>query len=147
MRVFLAGIMQGSIVHDDVHEQSYRCYLSTLLASHVPGVDVFDPWATYPDSLGYDDVRVQEVLVANIDRAAACDLVIAYLPQASMGTALEIWEAWRAGVPVIVISPLAMNWVVRTCAMHRFESLEEFTAVVQAGELPQLVNGLTVVPA
>ena len=144
MRVFLAGIMQGSFVHEAVHEQSYRGHLSDLLVSHVPGVDVFDPWAAYPDSLNYDDVRVQEVLVANIGRAAASDLVIAYLPQASMGTALEIWEAWRAGVPVIVISPLAMNWVVRTCATHHFEGLEDFAALVQAGELPQLIDGLTV---
>lgn len=138
MRVFLAGIMQGSNNHDGVHAQDYRTQLAELLRAHVPGVEVFDPWAVYPDSPSYPDERVRTVLVANIEEAAACDLVIAYLPQASMGTALEMWEAWRAGVPVIAISPLAANWVVRTCASQRFGSLEEFAQAVQAGGVTRL---------
>lgn len=135
MRVFLAGIMQGSNAHDGVHAQDYRATLTALLREWVPGVEVFDPWAVYPDSPGYSDDRAAEVLVANVREAAASDLVIAYLPQASMGTALEMWEAWRAGVPVIAISPLAANWVVRTCAVQRYETLEDFAAVVRAGVL------------
>lgn len=138
MRVFLAGIMQGSNNHDGVHAQDYRTYLAGLLRAHVSGVEVFDPWAVYPDSPSYPDERVRAVLVANIEEAAASDLVIAYLPQASMGTALEMWEAWRAGVPVIAISPLAANWVVRTCAAQRFATLEDFAAAVQAGVLARL---------
>ena len=138
MRVFLAGIMQGSNDHDGVHAQDYRAYLAELLRAHVPGVEVFDPWAVYPDSPSYPDERVRTVLVANVEEAAACDLVVAYLPQASMGTALEMWEAWRAGVPVIAISPLAANWVVRTCAVQRFATLEEFAQAVQAGGVTRL---------
>ena len=143
MRVFLAGIMQGSNDHDGVHAQDYRAYLAGLLRAHVPGVEVFDPWAVYPDSPSYPDDQVRTVLVANIQEAAASDLVIAYLPQASMGTALEMWEAWRAGVPVIAISPLAANWVVRTCAVQRFATLEEFAGALQAGA----VAGLTAPPS
>jgi nucleoside 2-deoxyribosyltransferase len=139
MRVFLAGIMQGSNAHDGVHAQDYRAVLASALAAHLPGVEVFDPWAVYPDSPSYPDDQVRTVLVANIQEAARCDLVIAYLPQASMGTALEMWEAWRAGVPVIAITPLAANWVVRTCAAQRFDTLEEFASALQAGA----VAGLT----
>jgi hypothetical protein len=135
MRVFLAGIMQGSNAHDGVHAQDYRGYLADLLRSHMPGVEIFDPWAVYPDSPSYPDERVRTVLMANVAEAAASDLVIAYLPQASMGTALEMWEAWRAGVSVIAITPLAANWVVRTCAVQRFATLEDFAAAVRAGDL------------
>jgi nucleoside 2-deoxyribosyltransferase len=109
-----------------------------VLRAHVPGVEVFDPWAVYPDSPGYPDDQVRAVLAANIREAAASDLVIAYLPQASMGTALEMWEAWRAGVPVIAITPLAANWVVRTCAVRRYETLADFIAAVEAGDLARL---------
>lgn len=143
MRVFLAGIMQGSNNHDGVHAQDYRAFLAGLLAAHVPDVEVYDPWAVYPDSPSYPDDRVRTVLVANIQEAAASDLVIAYLPQASMGTALEMWEAWRAGVPVIAITPLVANWVVRTCAAQRYATLEEFAEAVQAGA----VAGLTALPS
>ena len=138
MRVFLAGIMQGSNAHDGVHEQTYREVLTDLLVAHMPGVTVFDPWAVYPDSPQYTDDRVRTVLVANVEEAARCDLVIAYLPQASMGTALEMWEAWRAGVPVIAITPLAANWVVRVCATQRFDTLEDFATAVRAGLVAQL---------
>ena len=138
MRVFLAGIMQGSNAHDGVHEQTYRAVLTNLLFAHAPGVTVFDPWAVYPDSPQYADDLVRTVLVANVEEAARCDLVIAYLPQASMGTALEMWEAWRAGVPVIAISPLAANWVVRVCATQRFDTLEDFVTAVRAGQVAQL---------
>jgi nucleoside 2-deoxyribosyltransferase len=127
--------MQGSNADDGVHAQDYRAVLADLLRAHLPGVDVFDPWAVYPDSPSYPDDQVRTVLVANIQEAAASDLVIAYLPQASMGTALEMWEAWRAGVPVIAITPLAANWVVRTCAVQRFDTLEEFVAALQAGAI------------
>ncbi len=139
MRVFLAGIMQGSNADDGVHAQDYRAMLASVLRAHVPGVDVFDPWAVYPDSPGYPDDQVRAVLAANIREAASSDLVIAYLPQASMGTALEMWEAWRAGVPVVAITPLAANWVVRTCAVQRFATLEAFAGALQAGA----VVGLT----
>lgn len=135
MRVYLAGIMQGSNAHNGVYAQDYRATLTALLRACVPGVEVFDPWEVYPDSPGYGDDRAAEVLVANVCEAAASDLVIAYVPQASMGTALEMWEAWRAGVPVIAISPLAANWVLRTCAVRRFETLEDFAAAVRAGAL------------
>jgi nucleoside 2-deoxyribosyltransferase len=138
MRVFLAGIMQGSNAHDGVHAQDYRATLASLLRAHVPGVEVFDPWAVYPDSPSYPDEQVKTVLVANVEEAAACDLVIAYLPQASMGTALEIWEAWRAGVPVVAITPLAANWVVRTCAVQRFATLDDFAAAVRQGAMAGL---------
>ena len=138
MRVFLAGIMQGSIVQNHVHEQTYRDILAELLLANVPGVEVFDPWAVYPDSPQYADDLVRTVLVANVEEAARCDLVIAYLPQASMGTALEMWEAWRAGVPVVAISPLAANWVVRVCATQRFDTLEDFALAVRAGQVAQL---------
>jgi nucleoside 2-deoxyribosyltransferase len=138
MRVFLAGIMQGSHAHDGVHEQTYREVLARLLRAHVPGVAIFDPWAVYPDSPSYPDDRVRTVLAANVEEAATCDLVIAYLPQASMGTALEMWEAWRAGVPVIAITPLATNWVVRTCAVQRYKTLDDFAAALAAGDLARL---------
>jgi nucleoside 2-deoxyribosyltransferase len=140
MRVFLAGIMQGSIVQNHVHEQTYREALAELLLSHVPGVEVFDPWVVYPDSPSYEDDRVRAVLLANLAQAAQSDLVIAYLPEASMGTALEMWEAWRAGVPVIAITPLAANWVVRVVASQRFETLDEFARAVRSGLVALLIS-------
>ena len=70
--------------------------------------------------------------------AARADVLIAYLPEASMGTAVEMWEAHRAGKPVLTISPLAENWVVRFLSTRVFPSLVAFESFVAEGELEKL---------
>ncbi len=58
-----------------------------------------------------------------------------------MGTAIEIWEAFRHGRRVVTISPLEKNWVVRYCS-HLV--LEDFSALEQAledGTFQQIVEG------
>ena len=57
--------------------------------------------------------RFAEYERAMIDHAAAGDLLIAYVPAAGMSAALEMYVAHEHGVPVVTISPLAENWVVR----------------------------------
>ena len=140
MRVFLAGIMQGSIVHNDVHAQSYREFLTDLLRTNVDAVDVFDPWAVYPNSHEYEEALVRDVLLANIAEAARSDLVVAYLPQASMGTALEMWEAYHQGRPVITISPLVHNWVIKGLSTRVLADLAEFRTFVESGEFERVLR-------
>ena len=41
------------------------------------------------------------------------DLLIAYVPEASMGTAIEMWEAHQHARVVVTITPLSHNWVVQ----------------------------------
>jgi hypothetical protein len=65
-----------------------------------------------------------------LDHAAARDLLIAYVPTASMGTALEMYVAHERGVPVVTISPLAENWVVRALSRRVYRDLGEFLVAV-----------------
>jgi hypothetical protein len=44
------------------------------------------------------------------------DLLIAFVPEATMGTAIEMWEAARHGRVVVTISPLDLNWAVQFCS-------------------------------
>jgi len=70
------------------------------------------------------------------DHAAASDLLIAFVPTASMGTALEMYVAHERGVPVVTISPLAENWVVRALSRRVYPDLPDFLAAVGAAETP-----------
>ena len=70
------------------------------------------------------------------EHAAASDLLIAYVPTASMGTALEMYVAHARGVPVVTISPLAENWVVRALSRRVYEDLGEFLAALGEAETP-----------
>ena len=58
------------------------------------------------------------------------DLLIAYVPEASMGTAVEMWEAWKNGAVIISISGMTRNWVVRYLSHRIYPDLESFKAAV-----------------
>ena len=113
MRVFLAGIMQGSHLGAVLHNQQYRQQLQDLLQRHLPQAEIYDPLADHANSLDYDNERGRSVFLHHAQLAAEVDLVVAVVPEATMGTAIEMWQAYQAGKAVLTISPLVHNWVVR----------------------------------
>ena len=135
MRFFLAGIMQGSHVAEVLHPQGYRARLRQLLQDQFPAADVYDPLADHEDSLDYDDVRGRVVFQRHNEMCRTVDIVIAFVPEASMGTAIEMWEAYRHGRFVVAISPLVHNWVIRFCSHRVFPDLEAFETALATGQL------------
>ncbi len=141
MRVFLAGVMQASLAGKGIVDQSYRNAIGEALLAKWPELDVVDPLVLHPNSVEYDDEAARETLFALVTLASSCDLVIAYVPQASMGTALEMNAAYEKGVPVIAISPLRENWVIRAVATRVFPDMEAFMAYLGSLSNPsQLVD-------
>ncbi len=140
---FLAGIIQGSKAGIAIHDQAYRQRLTAAIEWYEPDAEVFCPFDGHHDSVNYDDARARQVFQENLERARQADMLIAYLPEASMGTAIEIWERARLGKPVWVISPLATNWIVRLFAEKRFDSLEDFERYLEAQAALQPDGGLT----
>ena len=136
MRVFIGGVMQGSIQGKGIVSQDYRRRIAAVLGARWPELEIIDPFALHPNSVEYDDAGAKETLFAMLDHAAVSGLVVVYLPAASMGTALEMYVAHRAGVPVVAISPLAENWVVRSLAQRVYPDIESFAAAVESARLP-----------
>lgn len=132
MRVFLAGVMQASLPGKGIVDQSYRNALGEALLAKWPELDVVDPLILHPNSVEYDDEAARTTLFALVTLAASCDLVIAYAPQASMGTALEMNAAYEKGVPVIAISPMRENWVIRAVSTRVFPDLPAFLTHIAA---------------
>jgi nucleoside 2-deoxyribosyltransferase len=126
MRVFLAGVMQASLHGRGIVDQGYRNAIGDALLAKWPDLDVVDPLVLHPNSVEYDDEAARETLFALVTLATTCDLVIAYVPQASMGTALEMNAAYQAGIPVIAISPMRENWVIRAVSDRVFHDLQSF---------------------
>lgn len=135
MRVFIAGIMQGSWSGKGICAQDYRAAIADILRAANAGVEIVDPWLLHPNSVDYDREQARETFLSMNALAAQVDLLVAYVPQASMGTAIEMWEAYRAGVPVLSISPLAENWVVQTLSSQVFSALDDFEAFIRDGGL------------
>jgi hypothetical protein len=140
LKVFLAGIIQGSKVEVEIHPQDWREPIRLLLARHLPAAEVYCHYSQHPNSITYDLPEIRATFDEGIARARACDLLVAFLPSASMGTAIEIYEAARAGAAVVSITPMAANWVIRAYSDRVFGSLAEFEQFLAAGGPAELLQ-------
>ncbi len=139
-RVFIAGIMQGSRRANDMTAQDYRHEIGAWLTTHMQGGEVVDPFELHPDSVGYSDEDARRTLIDLARLAGQTDAVVAFVPEASMGTALEMWEAYHQGRLVITISPLVHNWVVKSLSTRVLTDLAEFRAFVESGEFERILR-------
>lgn len=139
MRVFICGIIQGSISDLAVHGQAYRSRLRALVEQHLPGAEVYCPVSLHPESIKYDDATAFRVFEESIEVARRSDLLVAYLPEASMGSAIEMWEAKRAGVRVVTITPLEHNWVVKYASDLVVKTIDEFEKMLKGSALKELL--------
>jgi hypothetical protein len=135
MRFFIAGIMQGSHTAATIHNQDYRQWITRLLAQHFPAAEIYDPRATHPSSLGYDKLTGREVFFRHNLMCREVDVLLAFVPEASMGTAIEMWEAHEHGAAVITISPLRHNWAVKFLSHALYADEAAFETALNNGEV------------
>ena len=139
-RVFIAGIMQGSRTEKELHSQDYREELTEFLHETMPELEVYDPFAKNQDSVNYGNEKGKDTFLRHNKMCGTeIDLLIAYVPEASMGTAVEMWEAWKNGAVVVSISGMTRNWVVRYLSRKVYPDLESFKDAVRSGELAALL--------
>ena len=135
-RVFIAGIIQGSKKGKVIHGQDYRERLKSIFYRYLPDWEVYCPFSNHPNSIEYSNEQAKETFFHHIDLVKGSDLLVAYIPEASMGTAIEMWEAYKSGVAVWSITPMKENWVVRITSDRIFESIEELEAYLASGGRP-----------
>ncbi len=126
MKVFIAGIMQGNRSDDKIHSQDYRKIITKKLHTIIEGVEFIDPDKTDPNRLTYTHEKAREMFFRYCKIASEVDLFIAYIPEASMGSAVEMWIAHQKKIPIITISPLKLNWVVKLLSAIIYSDLDEF---------------------
>ena len=138
MKIFIAGIMQGSIKGKGIQEQDYRSIIKNSLEINHPDAEIVDPYSLFPDSVEYDDRQSKKTLFAMATEAESADYLIAYLPEASLGTALEMIRAYDNGKTVLCISPLEKNWFIRAVSSKIFSSLDDFCTWIRETNLIDL---------
>jgi len=139
MKVFLAGIIQGSLVEAEIHAQDWRELIKRAIEAHLPGAEVYCHFSQHPNSITYDLPQLCSTLAEGNRRAAECDLLVAYVPSASMGTAIEMHEAARNGAAILTISPMSANWVVRAYSDRIFPDIGAFEQFVASPQLQSLL--------
>jgi len=142
-RFFLAGIIQGSWQDDSIHQQDYRKLLQGLLTEQFEGAKVYDPQGEHEESVAYEESEGRKVFFThNMMCRNDIDVLIAFVPEASMGTAVEMWEAYQSGAAVFAISPMNLNWAVRFLSHKIFSDLPAFEDAVRSGELAQRIDAI-----
>jgi len=124
-KIFLAGIIQGSNKGRVLHRQDYRKKTKSILNKYLPQAKIIDPVEKHPESVYYDSEKAKKVFYQSVTACLDCDLIIAYVPEASMGTAIEMWESIKNKIPVWTISPLKENWAIRILSTKNFLSFED----------------------
>jgi molybdopterin converting factor small subunit len=138
--VFIAGIMQGSRSDHLIGAQDYRQRITDALETYYPEVIVSDPYALHPESVNYEMDRVRETFESLTTLAGQADVVIAYLPMASMGTAIEMWTAYNANKYIIAVTELKHNWVVKVTADQVVPDLDGLLDLLASGQLASVLN-------
>ena len=141
MKFFIAGIMQGSKVAASLHAQNYRDELVRAIQKRFPDAEIYDPLEKNQNSLTYDFKNGRDVFL-NHNRMCGeeIDVLVAYAPEASMGTAIEMWEAWKNDARVLTISPMTANWVVKFLSDAQFDDLDAFYKALESGAVSKLLQ-------
>jgi hypothetical protein len=159
---FLAGTMQGSRPGADQVSQAYRALLSDVIRRHCPEADILCPLDKLQGLLASQSeaVRASHAALAglpvvrradfdapltslarafdSLSRAAGTvDVLIAYLPdhEASMGTAIEMWNAFVQGATVVAVTPMRQNLAVLSTSNVIVPSIDELEVLFQDGFL------------
>lgn len=141
MKFFIAGIMQGSKTETSLHEQSYRVVLKDAIQETFPDSTVYDPLERNRDSLNYLPTTGRRVFMTHNKMCGSdVDALVAYLPEASMGTAIEMWEAWKNGAAILTISPMDANWVVKFLSDAVYPDLERFLEALRVGDVGSVIK-------
>jgi len=139
MKVFLAGIIQGSLVSVDIHRQDWRQAIKDALAEHLPQGEVYCHYSEHPNSITYELPDIKKTLAEGNTLAGECDLLIAYCPSASMGTAIEMHEAAKNSAIVLTVSPLVANWVIRAYSDMIFANIDELVNFISTGQVGDML--------
>ncbi|WP_420641071.1 MoaD/ThiS family protein [Candidatus Leptofilum sp.] len=133
LRVFIAGVMQANRRDTQIESQNYRLQISQRLQEQVPDVQLIDPWAENPNSVNYTEAQARHTFLTMTNKASESDLLIAYLPLPSMGTAMEMWQAYQSNTYIIAITPFVHHWAIRFTANDILPDLDSLFNLMENG--------------
>ena len=135
MKVFIAGVMQGNKKNGRIHNQNYRQEIVKALGYIIDNLEIIGPGINSTDKSKLTDKQVSEIFFSSCSAVRKADIMITFVPEASMGTAVEMWEAWKNNVPIITISRLKYNWVIKLLSTKLYSTIAELSQGIKAGDL------------
>ena len=135
MKVWISGIVHGSRLDGGQHGQEYRERIRRALAARYHDVVLSSPQELNSGLPGDEET----VFFRQLGDVISADVLVAYLPESSMGASIEMWEAWKNSRPILTISPLSSVWTVRFLSSIVVPDLETFEARTADGCLDRFL--------
>ena len=120
----------------DLVPQNYRQQIADVIQKKDPQAVIVDPLDALKhraeqmghtiDDINASDEAVRDAFTEVIEMVKDCDVIVSNLPEASMGSAIELWEAQKANLQIFTISPMKDNWTIRSVTDHNFLDLVDF---------------------
>lgn len=133
--------MQGNLRKYGIRSQAYRRKIKENLNKVLENnVEIIDPDELHPDRLKYNYEQSKKMFMEYVQVSVEVDLVIAYVSEASMGTAIEMWEAYRSGVPILTVSSLSHHWVIKLLSYKIFPTLKNLFRFMNTKEFKSLLR-------
>ena len=131
--IYVTGILQNSR-SKDLYPQDYRKNIVDAIKetweSAIVQCPIIVGSADNKESLK-ETVKEFEQQLALLKKA---NIVVAYIPEPSMGSAIEIYNASLRGKYVVTISPIKTNRVVRMFSHDIYDSIESFLDACKIGK-------------
>ncbi len=137
LKVFIAGVMQSNRRDNLIDSQNYRLQITTALKNQIPNVKIIDPWAENQNSISYSEDQARHTFLSMTVKASDADLLIAYLPRPSMGTAMEMWQAHQNNTTIIAVTPFVHHWAIRFTANQILPDLDALFTLMENGRFLQ----------
>jgi hypothetical protein len=88
----------------------------------------------------YTQDQARQTFLHYTAAAAEADILIAYLPCVSMGTAMEMWSAYCAGRYIVAVTPFIHHWAILATANEILPDLETLLAYIESGRLVEVAR-------
>lgn len=109
---YISGMMQGSQNGLRIHDQRYRIEIKTAIKTFFPESKIVCPFEIFSSRKNIFSKNIEKEFTKMVELAGQADVVISFIPEASMGSAVEIWTAHNKGRIVIAISKMKNNWLL-----------------------------------
>lgn len=137
---YLSGTMQGSKKDTSITEQDYRQILREIILKTYPSSEIICPRDLFQNVSPNDTETIKLIIPKCVEVSRNCDIVIAYLPEASMGSAVELWEAHKNSKTVLVITTMRHNAMILSIADKIFNDFSDLDTFLQNTEVESLVT-------
>ncbi|MCD4656478.1 MAG: hypothetical protein K8S87_02925 [Planctomycetes bacterium] len=133
IKIFVSGIVHGSR-ENDVYPQCYRKRIVDVIEKSWQSAIVICPTIVNSKSLTESVTETAKAFEQQLSLLKKSNIVVAYIPEASMGTAIEIYNASMRGKYVVTITPLISNRMIRMFSHDIYDSVDSFEHACEIGK-------------